>query len=667
MTRRLRRRGLLAAGLSFAVALLALVAPMPASAAGGKSLQIVDVNSAALATPVVNSAAPSTSSGNGAKNVVVAFRYDGDANDVSKLSLQLNGKDATPTAGTPLGAASLTNGIVFVLDVSASTDASGSLSEGRKAIEALLPQLPKGASIELVIAGGDAVVAQRFTTDTTAITKALDVATPQKDGALWEGVALAAADVTAQSNMIGTIVLITDGNSGGTVSFSDARGGVVASGATVYAFGVEDGKLNGDEPQSLAQITGGTYQQTDKATDLTGTVKGLAPQLNGLYATTFAAPDITGVNDLNLTVGGTSTRASFNVGADAKGSVALAFQAPTSGSGIAGLQNKFGMTLGIVLALLAAAMGAYAIIGIAVKDRDGLASVLQPYSEGYVAADGEDGADIEDQGMAQTAMMQRAVEMTRQFAEQRGFLSKVEGALERANLPLRAAEAMLFYVAAAVVVTLLALVLTQSIVVALIVAGIGVLVPPAALSYLSGRRKRQFNSLLPDTLQLMSGTLRAGYSMMQGVEAVSQEVSEPMGRELRRVVTESRLGRPLEESLDAVAERMDSPDFAWAVMAIRIQREVGGNLSELLMTVADTMTHRERLRRDVKSLTAEGRISAYVLAALPFLLGLAMYVLNPDYMSSLFEETVGRIALAGGIILMVGGFAWMQAIVKIDV
>ena len=135
--------------------------------------------------------------------------------------------------------------------------------------------------------------------------------------------------------------------------------------------------------------------------------------------------------------------------------------------------------------------------------------------------------------------------------------------------------------------------------------------------------------MLPDTLQLLSGTLRAGYSMMQGVEAVSQEVSEPMGRELRRVVTEARLGRPLEESLDAVAERMDSPDFGWAVMAIRIQREVGGNLSELLMTVADTMTQRERLKRDVKSLTAEGRISAYVLAALPVLLGFAMWGSTP--------------------------------------
>ena len=104
---------------------------------------------------------------------------------------------------------------------------------------------------------------------------------------------------------------------------------------------------------------------------------------------------------------------------------------------------------------------------------------------------------------------------------------------------------------------------------------------------------------------------------MQGVEAVSQEVEDPMGSELRRVVTESRLGRPLEESLDGVAERMDSPDFAWAVMAIRIQREVGGNLSELLLTVADTMTQRERLRRDVAALTAEGRMSAIVLGLLP--------------------------------------------------
>src|SRR5207249_7417387 len=127
---------------------------------------------------------------------------------------------------------------------------------------------------------------------------------------------------------------------------------------------------------------------------------------------------------------------------------------------------------------------------------------------------------------------------------------------------------------------LLVLVLSQSVLVTLVAVALLVLLPPGVLNFLAGRRKKQFQGLLPDMLQLLSGTLRAGYSMMQGVEAVSQEVAEPMGRELRRVVTEARLGRPLEESLDAVSERMDSSDFGWAVMAIRIQREVGGNLSE---------------------------------------------------------------------------------------
>ena len=130
---------------------------------------------------------------------------------------------------------------------------------------------------------------------------------------------------------------------------------------------------------------------------------------------------------------------------------------------------------------------------------------------------------------------------------------------------------------------------------------------------------------------------------MQGVEAVSQEVDEPMGSELRRVVTEARLGRPLEEALDGVAERMDSPDFAWAVMAIRIQREVGGNLSELLLTVADTMVQRERLRRDVAALTAEGRMSAPSSSACcRSASGVVMFVINPEYIGKLFTRHAGQ-------------------------
>jgi tight adherence protein B len=573
-----------------------------------------------------------------------------------------------PSDPQTLGQAQVQQGVVFVVDTSASTDADGALTESKNAIKATIEKLPKEMQIALVAAGSDALLVQRFTTDHAALEKQLATLTPQGDGGMWEGVARGASTLSNEPAMVGSMVVVTDGNSGTGTAFADAKGEVLQSGATVYSFGVQAGKLGG-EAHELADATGGVYQETNTASDLTGFMTSVAPQLSGLYHFTYASATTEGVNDLMLMVGDATTRGSYVVGSDAKGAAALAYQAPSSSGGfISSLQNEFGKSLAIILVLLAAVLGAYAILSIALKDRTGLEGMLQPYADPYSSQASTEDEDVPtDPGMAQTAVMQRAVELTRQFAERRGFLTRVEGALERANLPLRAAEAMLFYVTAASIVSLLTLVVTRNFFVFLIVLAFAALLPPAALSFLSNQRRRQFEGQLPDTLQLLSGTLRAGYSMMQGVEAVSQEVAEPMGRELRRVVTEARLGRPLEESLEAVAERMDSKDFAWAVMAIRIQREVGGNLSELLMTVAETMTQRERLRRDVKSLTAEGRISAYVLAVLPVALGIAMFVINPEYMTVLFDENIGRIMLGGGALLMIGGFLWMQAIVKIDV
>jgi tight adherence protein B len=299
-----------------------------------------------------------------------------------------------------------------------------------------------------------------------------------------------------------------------------------------------------------------------------------------------------------------------------------------------------------------------------------LAQSLQPYSESFTTEpefDVDDGGDGKGQVLATTPLLQRAVEATGSFAEQRGLLVKVESMLERANLPLRPAEALFFYIAGLAVVALLLFGVLGNPLVALIAVVVLALLPPAIVSFLANRRRKAFNSTLPDTLQLLASTLRAGYSLMQGVEAVSQEVSEPMGRELRRVVTEARLGRPLEEALEGVASRMESGDFAWAVMAIRIQREVGGNLAELLVTVAETMTERERLRRDVNALTAEGKVSAIVLGILPVGLGLFIYTANPGYMDPLFEETIGKILLFGSILLAFLGFWWMKKTIEVDI
>ena len=269
--------------------------------------------------------------------------------------------------------------------------------------------------------------------------------------------------------------------------------------------------------------------------------------------------------------------------------------------------------------------------------------------------------------IVQSALLQRAVSFSEDFAEKRGFLARVEELLERANLPVRAGEAMFFLTAIVVLAGGLALVLTRS-ALAAILLGLGAGgIALFTVRFLGRRRFKTFESQLPDTLQLLAGTLRAGYSLPQGFEVVSKEIADPMGQELRRAMTEARLGREIEESLGGVADRMSSADFAWAVMAIGIQREVGGNLSELLMSVSDTMIARERLKREIGALTAEGKLSAAVLSALPPGLGVIMWVLNPEYVGVLFSEFLGNVFLGLGTVSALVGLAWMKKVITVDV
>ncbi len=161
--------------------------------------------------------------------------------------------------------------------------------------------------------------------------------------------------------------------------------------------------------------------------------------------------------------------------------------------------------------------------------------------------------------------------------------------------------------------------------------------------------------------------MRAGFSFAQGLEAVADEATEPSRRELQRVFTESRLGRPIEDSLEESADRMQSVDLMWAVMAIRIQREVGGNLAELLDTVAKTMTQREQLKGEILSLTAEGRMSAWVLGIFPPAFAVVLYVIQPDYMSLLFSSALGIMAVGVSTVMAGFGFFWLRKIMTIEV
>jgi tight adherence protein B len=281
------------------------------------------------------------------------------------------------------------------------------------------------------------------------------------------------------------------------------------------------------------------------------------------------------------------------------------------------------------------------------------------------------GYELADQAVAggdasETAVVQQAMALATRVAERAGLLSKTELLLERADVPVRAAE-LLFYVPAFAVVGFLLLAILVGPLAGIIAAAVIAIAPFLFLKQRDRQRMHAFERQLPDTLTLLASSLRAGFSLMQGLEAVAQEIVDPMRKELQRVFTEVRLGRPIEDALGDAAERMNSDDLRWTVMAIRIQREVGGNLAVLLDTVADTMVKRERVRRELRALTAEGRLSAIVLSLLTPVLALAIWTIQPSYLDPLTHDFFGILGLIVAGILSVVGWFWLQKIVDIEV
>ena len=250
----------------------------------------------------------------------------------------------------------------------------------------------------------------------------------------------------------------------------------------------------------------------------------------------------------------------------------------------------------------------------------------------------------------------------------KGLEDRISLRLDGAGSDLKASEWLLIHAAVFVAAGLVGLLLGRgSLLLGILFLALGAIGPWVYLGLRSSRRRKAFNSQLPDTLQLMSGSLSAGLSLAQSVDTIVREGNDPVSSEFKRVLVETRLGVPLEDALDGVAERFESKDFAWCVMAIKIQRQVGGNLSELLNTVAATMREREYMRRQVAALSAEGKLSAYVLGALPPLFLLYLLVAQRDYVIVLFTDPRGWVMLAAAAALLGLGAFWMSKLVKVEV
>lgn len=279
------------------------------------------------------------------------------------------------------------------------------------------------------------------------------------------------------------------------------------------------------------------------------------------------------------------------------------------------------------------------------------------------------GSEIEAQQgfLRRIPLLRRFVSGAEDAAKRRGLFSVIETALEQADIPLQPGEAIAAVVAFAMLVGVGTGIVTQSWWWVAAAFFLSILIALTLIQSVARRERRRFADQLPDTLNLIATSLRAGYSLMQSIEAVGAESSEPTAREFGRAISEIRLGRTPSETLTDVAERMNSTDFEWAVMAISIQREVGGNLAEVLQTTSETMLQRNRLRREVRALTAEGRVSAIVLGVLPFGLFAYLWISNRSYIQPLLDSNWGVASLIGAVALVSTGVLWLTRLVRVDV
>jgi tight adherence protein B len=549
------------------------------------------------------------------------------------------------------------------MEIVVALDTSGSM-RGDPLVKAIdgargfIAGLPDTVRFGLVAFGDTPTLVAPVGTGREEIDAQLDSLEATGETALYDAVVAAAAAFDPESDARKVIVVLSDGaDTISEATLTDALKAVAGAGIDVRAVALQTSET---DHSALGRLSGGSVVTAESTADLAGAYQEVALELTGRFRLSFRT-SASGSSEISVFVQTpvgvlSSSRTVVFPG----GSVGVATTLPgppvtiapppvtpaVATPGLLGADWVMPAGIGLVFLGLLLVLWMQSRGGIRQIDEE-IRKEKKRTRSGLLARLGVGASAVRDRMVSQP--------------EKRGL----DRDLDRAGLELRPGEFIIIH-ATVVVVSATAGLVFKGVFGAIVLGILGAAAPRMVLNTMINRRREAFADQLEGTLQIVAGSLRSGYGLVQAVSTVAAESPSPTSDEFGRVVVENRLGRTVEDATRAMAERLENEDLEWVVEAIEIQHEVGGNLAEVLDTVTATIRDRNNIRRQVKALSAEGRISAIILIALPFVVASLIAVVTPDYLTELFSTVIGRIMLGFAGLMMLLGTVWIKKLVKVD-
>ena len=557
-------------------------------------------------------------------------------------------------------------GVVLLLDTSGSMEGQP-IEDAASSALLFMDEMRSIDEFSVVSFADEVIVHSSFTSDRKKLRDSILQIETMGDTSLFDGVFTASDQFKDRDDIkYRYIILLSDGmDTASRYTLKDAINKALQEEVSIYSIALLSSEFNPDNIRNISESTGGEMLEAASSSDLKELYKTISKKIINQYRISYTSlwPNAEDI-EISISVG------KDKIAGSAETSYENPYYSPAPEEVVVGPERPFYLTLFdelwmriivYVTIFIAVALLLCAFILFVPARRKSLKESAKIYGSKVEGKEAEE--EYEEKG--RRGFFGWVLGVISRAASRRGYIEYFDFRLKRAGMSIRASEFIALHLIGIIACSIAAYYLSRNIFLTSFVAIIVVLVPFLILNIKSSQRLTRFHEQLPDALQLISGSLKAGYSFSQALRMVVDESRPPLSDEFKRILSEIRVGLPEREALDHVSQRISSEYFQWVATAINVQREVGGNLAEVMDTVADTIRERDRVLNRIKALTSEGKLSAIILIILPIVVGMMMFFINRGYISLLVTTKVGIIMLIIAGFLLIIGIIWIVKIINV--